>query len=96
MATNGAGGAESGTYPESLIPTDGSSILSQPPKDKDSMDKNLPMNLYTAPPGIQAGFAPGDHRSCGRRPAVAPAVEKNGTYINWEGCPRSLRPGTLR
>lgn len=54
MATNGAGGAESGTYPESLIPaTDGSLILSQPPKDKDSTDKNPPMNLYTAPSGIQ-------------------------------------------
>ena len=54
MATNGAGGAENGTYPESLIPaTDGSLILSQPPKDKDSTDKNLPMNLYTAPSGIQ-------------------------------------------
>lgn len=54
MATNGAGGAESGTYPESLIPaTDGSLILSQPPKDKDSPDKNPPMNLYTAPSGIQ-------------------------------------------
>ena len=54
MATNGAGGAESGTYPESLIPaTDGSLILSQPPEDKDSTDKNPPMNLYTAPSGIQ-------------------------------------------
>ena len=54
MATNGAGGAESGTYPESLIPaTDGSLMLSQPPKDKDSTDKNPPMNLYTAPSGIQ-------------------------------------------
>lgn len=54
MATNGAGGAESGTYPESLIPaTDGSLILSQPAKDKDSTDKNPPMNLYTAPSGIQ-------------------------------------------
>ena len=54
MATNGAGGAESGTYPESLIPaTDGSLILSQPPKDKDSTDKNPPMNLYTAPSGSQ-------------------------------------------
>ena len=54
MATNGAGGAESGTYPESLIAaTDGSLILSQPPKDKDSTDKNPPMNLYTAPSGIQ-------------------------------------------
>ncbi|MBS5723000.1 MAG: hypothetical protein KHW55_03815 [Actinomyces sp.] len=54
IATNGAGGAESGTYPESLIPaTDGSLILSQPPKDKDSTDKNPPMNLYTAPSGIQ-------------------------------------------
>ena len=54
MATNGAGGAESGTYPESLIPaTDGSLILSLPPKDKDSTDKNPPMNLYTAPSGIQ-------------------------------------------
>lgn len=54
MATNGAGGAENGTYPESLIPaTDGSLILSQPPKDKDSTDKNPPMNLYTAPSGIQ-------------------------------------------
>ena len=54
MATNGAGGAENGTYPESLIPaTDGSLILSQPPEDKDSTDKNPPMNLYTAPSGIQ-------------------------------------------
>ena len=54
MATNGAGGAENGTYPESLIPaTDGSLILSQPPKDKDSTDKNPPMNLYAAPSGIQ-------------------------------------------
>ena len=54
MATNGAGGAEYGTYPESLIPaTDGSLILSQPPKDKDSTDKNPPMNLYAAPSGIQ-------------------------------------------
>ena len=54
MATNGAGGAENGTYPESLIAaTDGSLILSQPPKDKDSTDKNPPMNLYTAPSGIQ-------------------------------------------
>ena len=54
MATNGAGGAENGTYPESLIAaTDGSLILSQPPEDKDSPDKNPPMNLYTAPSGIQ-------------------------------------------
>ena len=54
MATNGAGGAENGTYPESLIAaTDGSLMLSQPPKDKDSTDKNPPMNLYTAPSGIQ-------------------------------------------
>ena len=54
MTTNGAGGAENGTYPESLIPaTDGSLILSQPPEDKDSTDKNPPMNLYTAPSGIQ-------------------------------------------
>jgi len=54
MATNGAGGAENGNYPESLIPaTDGSLILSQPPEDKDSTDKNPPMNLYTAPSGIQ-------------------------------------------
>ena len=54
MATNGAGGAENGTYPESLIPaTDGSLILSLPPEDKDSTDKNPPMNLYTAPSGIQ-------------------------------------------
>ena len=54
MATNGAGGAENGTYPESLIAaTDGSLILSLPPKDKDSTDKNPPMNLYTAPSGIQ-------------------------------------------
>ena len=54
MATNGAGGAENGTYPESLMPaTDGSLILSLPPKDKDSTDKNPPMNLYTAPSGIQ-------------------------------------------
>lgn len=28
-------------------------MLSQPPKDKDSTDKNPPMNLYTAPSGIQ-------------------------------------------
>ena len=54
MATNGAGGAENATYPESLIAaTDGSLILSQPPEDKDSTDKNPPMNLYTAPSGIQ-------------------------------------------
>ena len=54
MATNGAGGAENGTYPESLIAaTDGSLILSQPPEDEDSTDKNPPMNLYTAPSGIQ-------------------------------------------
>ena len=54
MTTNGAGGAENGTYPESLIAaTDGSLILSQPPEDKDSTDKNPPMNLYTAPSGIQ-------------------------------------------
>ena len=54
MTTNGAGGAENGTYPESLIPAmDGSLILSLPPKDKDSPDKNPPMNLYTAPSGIQ-------------------------------------------
>ena len=54
MTTNGAGGAENGTYPESLIAaTDGSLILSLPPKDKDSADKNPPMNLYTAPSGIQ-------------------------------------------
>lgn len=54
MTTNGAGGAENGTYPESLIAaTDGSLILSLPPKDKDSPDKNPPMNLYTAPSGIQ-------------------------------------------
>ena len=54
MATNGAGRAENGTYPESLIAaTDGSLILSQPPEDKDSTDKNPPMNLYTAPSGIQ-------------------------------------------
>ena len=54
MTTNGACGAENGTYPESLIAaTDGSLILSLPPKDKDSPDKNPPMNLYTAPSGIQ-------------------------------------------
>ena len=54
MATNGVGGSENGTYPESLIPaTDGSLILSQPPEDKDSTDKNPPMNLYAAPSGIQ-------------------------------------------
>ena len=54
MATNGAGGAENGTYPESLIPaTDGSLILSLPPENKDSTDKNPPMNLYAAPSGIQ-------------------------------------------
>lgn len=54
MATNGAGGAENGTYPESLIAaTDGSLILSLPPEDKDSTDKNPPMNLYAAPSGIQ-------------------------------------------
>ena len=54
MATNGAGGAESGTYPESLIPaTDGSLMLSLPPEDKDSTDKNPPMNLYATPSGIQ-------------------------------------------
>ena len=54
MATNGAGGAENGTYPLSLITaTDGSLILSLPPKDKDSTDKNPPMNLYAAPSGIQ-------------------------------------------
>lgn len=54
MATNGAGGAENGTYPESLIAaTDGSLILSQPPEDKDSTDKNPPMNLYATPSGIQ-------------------------------------------
>ena len=54
MTTNGAGEAENGTYPESLIAaTDGSLILSLPPKDKDSPDKNPPMNLYTAPSGIQ-------------------------------------------
>ena len=54
MTTNGAGGAENSTYPESLIAaTDGSLILSLPPKDKDSPDKNPPMNLYTAPSGIQ-------------------------------------------
>ena len=54
MATNGAGGAESGTYPESLIPaTDGSLILSLPPKDEDSTDKNPPTNLYAVPSGIQ-------------------------------------------
>ena len=54
MATNGAGGAENGTYPESLIPaTDGSLILSLPPEDKDSTDKKPPMNLYAAPSGIQ-------------------------------------------
>ena len=54
MATNGAGGAENGTYPLSLITaTDGSLILSLPPKDKDSTDKNPPTNLYAAPSGIQ-------------------------------------------
>lgn len=54
MATNGVSGSENGTYPESLIPaTDGSLILSQPPEDKDSTDKNPPMNLYAAPSGIQ-------------------------------------------
>ena len=54
MATNGAGGAENGTYPLSLIAaTDGSLILSLPPKDKDSTDKNPQMNLYAAPSGIQ-------------------------------------------
>ena len=54
MTTNGACGAENGTYPESPIAaTDGSLILSLPPKDKDSPDKNPPMNLYTAPSGIQ-------------------------------------------
>ena len=54
MATNGAGEAESGTYPESLIPaTDGSLILSLPPKDEDSTNKNPSMNLYAAPSGIQ-------------------------------------------
>ena len=54
MATNGAGGAENGTYPESLIAaTDGSLILSQPPEDEDSTDRNPPTNLYAAPSGIQ-------------------------------------------
>ena len=54
MATNGAGGSENGTYPESLIPaTDGSLMLSQPPEDEDSTDRNPPTNLYAAPSGIQ-------------------------------------------
>ena len=37
-----------------MIPaTDGSLMLSQPPKAEDSTDKNPPMNLYAAPSGIQ-------------------------------------------
>ena len=52
--TNEAGGSQYGSYPDSMIPaTDGSLMLSQPPKAEDSTDKNPPMNLYAAPSGIQ-------------------------------------------
>ena len=52
--TNEAGDSQYGSYPDSMIPaTDGSLMLSQPPEDKDSTDKNPPMNLYAAPSGIQ-------------------------------------------
>ena len=52
--TNEAGDSQYGSYPDSMIPaTDGSLMLSQPPEDKDSTDKNPPMNLYATPSGIQ-------------------------------------------
>lgn len=53
MATNGAGGAEYGTYPESLIPaTDGSLILSIPPTHDDRKEPAPPETLYAVPSGI--------------------------------------------
>lgn len=53
-ATNAANGSEPGTYPDTMVAaTDGSLMLSHPPEDKDSTDKNPPMNLYAAPSGIQ-------------------------------------------
>ena len=52
--TNEAGDSQYSSYPDSMIPaTDGSLMLSQPPEDKDSTDKNPPMNLYATPSGIQ-------------------------------------------
>ena len=53
-ATNAANGSEPGTYPDTMVAaTDGSLMLSQPPEDKDSTDRNPPTNLYAAPSGIQ-------------------------------------------
>ena len=54
IMTNAAGGSEPGVYPDTVIPAaDGSLILSLPPKDEDSTNKNPQMNLYAAPSGIQ-------------------------------------------
>lgn len=54
IMTNTAGGSEPGMYPDTVIPAaDGSLMLSQPPKDEDSTNKNPSMNLYAAPSGIQ-------------------------------------------
>ena len=53
-ATKADGGSQYGNYPDPVIPaTDGSLMLSQPPEDKDSTDRNPPTNLYAVPSGIQ-------------------------------------------
>ena len=53
-ATKADGGSQYGSYPDTMIPaTDGSLMLSQPPEDEDSTDRNPPTNLYAAPSGIQ-------------------------------------------
>ena len=53
-ATKADGGSQYANYPDTMIPaTDGSLMLSQPPKDEDSTDRNPPTNLYAAPSGIQ-------------------------------------------
>ena len=54
IMTNAMGGSEPGMYPDTVIPaTDGSLMLSQPPEDEDSTNKNPSVNLYAAPSGIQ-------------------------------------------
>ena len=53
-ATKGAGGAGPGPYPETLIPAAAGPLFPpHPPKKKTWRKKTPPMNLYTAPSGIQ-------------------------------------------
>ena len=53
-ATKADGGSQYGNYPDPVIPaTDGSLMLSQPPEDEDSTNRNSPTNLYAVPSGIQ-------------------------------------------